>query len=136
MLFEQGVHEKTRIFEKGEIVLTLAGCSRMRVGEGSPEKEKYEKWEKTVQKKVSKSYAKIIEKSLKKSFKIDAKTIPETIWKSISKTLWNFDLRTTVKIMKNQCKHIKKSMSNFENIYKQSRICANAENAKTIGFIM
>ena len=43
MFFEQGVHEKTRNFEKGEIVLTLAGCSRMRVGEGSPEKKKYEK---------------------------------------------------------------------------------------------
>ena len=43
MFFEQGVHERTRNFEKGEIVLTLAGCSRMRVGEGSPEKEKYEK---------------------------------------------------------------------------------------------
>ena len=35
--------QKTRNFEKGEIVLTLAGCSRMRVGEGSHEKKKYEK---------------------------------------------------------------------------------------------
>ena len=35
--------KKISFFEKGEIVLTLAGCSRMRVGEGSPEKEKYEK---------------------------------------------------------------------------------------------
>ena len=43
MCFKKGVHEKTRFFEKGEIVLTLAGCSRMRVGEGSPEKKKYEK---------------------------------------------------------------------------------------------
>ena len=46
MCFEKGVHEKTRFFEKGEIVLTLAGCSRMRVGEGTPEKEKYKKREK------------------------------------------------------------------------------------------
>ena len=38
-VFKKGEHEKTRFFEKGEIVLTLAGCSRMRVGEGSPEKK-------------------------------------------------------------------------------------------------
>ena len=37
------VREKTRFFEKGEIVLTLAGYSRMRVGEGSFEKIKYGK---------------------------------------------------------------------------------------------
>ena len=43
MFFEKGVHEKNRNFEKAEIVLTLAGCSRMRVGEGSHENEKYEK---------------------------------------------------------------------------------------------
>ena len=46
MIFETGVHEKISFFEKGEIVLTLAGCSRMRVGEGSPEKKKYEQLEK------------------------------------------------------------------------------------------
>ena len=39
--FEKGVHEKTIFFEKGEIVLTVAGCSRMRVGEGSHKKIKY-----------------------------------------------------------------------------------------------
>ena len=43
MCFEKGVHEKISSFEKGEIVLTLAGCSRMRVGEGSPEKKKIQK---------------------------------------------------------------------------------------------
>ena len=35
--------KKTIFFERGEIVLTLAGCSRMRVGEGSLEKKKNEK---------------------------------------------------------------------------------------------
>ena len=43
MCFEKGLDEKTIFFEKGEIVLTLAGCSRMRVGEGSHEKIKYGK---------------------------------------------------------------------------------------------
>ena len=43
MCFEKGVREKISFFEKGEIVLTLAGCSRMRVGEGSHKKIKYEK---------------------------------------------------------------------------------------------
>ena len=43
MFFEKGVHEQINFFEKGKIVLTLAGCSRMRVGEGSPEKKKSEK---------------------------------------------------------------------------------------------
>ena len=40
MIFEKGVHEKINFFESGKIVLTLAGCSRMRVGEGSLEKKK------------------------------------------------------------------------------------------------
>ena len=66
MCFEKGVHEKTIFFEKGEIVLTLAGCSRMRVGEGSHEKIKYEKWEKTVEKKVSRKLHKEHWKNIKK----------------------------------------------------------------------
>ena len=69
-----------------------------------------------------------------KMCKIDAKTTPETIWKSIPKTFWNLDLWTTVKIIKTQCKNIKKSMSIFENIYRQIGTCANAENVKTICF--
>ena len=43
MCFKKGVLEKTRFFEKGEIVFTLAGCSRMRVGESSLDKIKYGK---------------------------------------------------------------------------------------------
>ena len=67
--------KKIRFFEKGEIVLTLAGCSRMRVAEGSPEKEKYEKRGKMFKKRSRKSDAKNIGKSSKKSSKIDAKTM-------------------------------------------------------------
>ena len=48
MIVEKGVHKQINFFENAKIVLTLAGCSRMRVGEGSPEKKKDEKWEKTV----------------------------------------------------------------------------------------
>ena len=48
------VHQKTTFFEQGEIVLTLAGCSRMRVGEGSHENIKSEKCQKTDKKYVTK----------------------------------------------------------------------------------
>ena len=61
MCFEKVVHEKTRFFEKGEIALTLAGCSRMRVGEGSHEKIKYGKWEKLLKNKCRKNMQKTCE---------------------------------------------------------------------------
>ena len=36
ILSEEGVREKTYFSEKANVRYTLAGCSRMRVGEGSP----------------------------------------------------------------------------------------------------
>ena len=46
VLFKKGVHVKTNFFQKDEIVYTLAGCSRMRVGEGLQENIKSRKGEK------------------------------------------------------------------------------------------
>ena len=40
VFFKKGVHVKPTFFENGEIVYTLAGCSRMRVGEGLHKKIK------------------------------------------------------------------------------------------------
>ena len=40
---KKSVHVKTNFFENGEIVYTLAGCSRMRVGEGLQKKIKSKK---------------------------------------------------------------------------------------------
>ena len=52
IIFEKCVHEKSIIFEKGVIVYTLAGCSKMRVGEGSHTKIISEKCEKLKTKKL------------------------------------------------------------------------------------
>ena len=46
ILSEEGVREKTYFSEKANVRNTLAGCSRMRVGEGSPKKKDIEKCEK------------------------------------------------------------------------------------------
>ena len=43
VFFKKGVHVKPTFFENGEIVYTLAGCSRMRVGEGLQKKIKSKK---------------------------------------------------------------------------------------------
>ena len=48
ILSEEGVREKTYFPEKAEMRYTLAGCSRMRVGEGSSEKKEIEKMIKIV----------------------------------------------------------------------------------------
>ena len=42
ILSEGGVREKTYFAEKADVRYTLAGCSRMRVGEGSSEKKEIE----------------------------------------------------------------------------------------------
>ena len=72
MCFEKGVHEKTRFFEKGEIVLTLAGCSRMRVGEGLHKKIK-SKNEKNIKKTTQKRARKRDGTNMKKPSKSDPK---------------------------------------------------------------
>ena len=54
ILFKLCVHVKTNFFENGEIVYTLAGCSRMRVGKGSSERKEIEKMIKIVL-KISKN---------------------------------------------------------------------------------
>ena len=46
VFFKKIVHVKPTFFENGEIVYTLAGCSRMHVGEGLHKKIKSKKWEK------------------------------------------------------------------------------------------
>ena len=43
VFFKKDVHVKPTFFENGEIVYTLAGCSRMRVGEGLQKKIKSKK---------------------------------------------------------------------------------------------
>ena len=57
ILSEEGVREKTYFSEKANVRYTLAGCSRMRVGEGSSEKKEIEQMRtifKKNEKKVSK----------------------------------------------------------------------------------
>ena len=53
IFFKRSVHVKTNFFENGEIVYTLAGCSRMHVGEGLQKKIK-SKNEKNIKKFYSK----------------------------------------------------------------------------------
>ena len=71
ILFKLCVHVKTNFFENGEIVYTLAGCSRMRVGEGLQKKIKSTKMRKILRnstsKKVSKKRWKKYEKKPSKS---------------------------------------------------------------------
>ena len=43
VFFKKDVHVKPTFFENGEIVYTLAGCSRMHVGEGLQKKIKSKK---------------------------------------------------------------------------------------------
>ena len=62
VFFKTCVHIKTNFFEKGEIVYTLAGCSRMHVGEGLHKKIK-SKNEKHIEKIYSK---KELEKEMEK----------------------------------------------------------------------
>ena len=50
ILSEEGVREKTYFSEKANVRYTLAGCSRMRVGEGSSEKKEIEKMIKILKK--------------------------------------------------------------------------------------
>ena len=54
ILSEGGVREKTYFSEKANVRYTLAGCSRMRVGEGSSEKKEIEQMIK-IFKKTSKN---------------------------------------------------------------------------------
>ena len=62
VFFKKDVHVKPTFFENGEIVYTLAGCSRMRVGEGLQKKIK-SKNEKNIEKIYSK---KELEKEMEK----------------------------------------------------------------------
>ena len=72
-LFKTCVHIKTNFFEKGEIVYTLAGCSRMHVGEGFQKKIKSKKWEKYQENLLQKRSRKRDGKSMKKPSKSDPK---------------------------------------------------------------
>ena len=56
ILSEEGVREKTYFPEKAEMRYTLAGCSRMRVGEGSSEGKEIEKMIKIVLKTLKNRY--------------------------------------------------------------------------------
>ena len=56
LLSEGAVREKTYFPEKAEMRYTLAGCSRMRVGEGSSERKEIEKMIKIVLKTLKNRY--------------------------------------------------------------------------------
>ena len=70
VFFKTCVHVKPTFFENGEIVYTLAGCSRMRVGEDLHKNRKIKKMRKILNKstpkKVSKKRCKKYEKTFKK----------------------------------------------------------------------
>merc|ERR1712139_274500 len=83
ILSEGAVREKTYFPEKADVRYTLAGCSRMRVGEGSSEKKEIEKMIKIVL-KTSKNMSrkrdvKNIKKSSKKHPKKEVKMKKKTI---------------------------------------------------------
>ena len=54
ILSEEGVREKTYFPKKVNVRKPLAGCSRMRVGEGSAKKKGIEKMRKTFKKNIQK----------------------------------------------------------------------------------
>ena len=56
LLSERVYREKTYFPEKAEMRYTLAGCSRMRVGEGSSERKEIEKMIKIVLKTLKNRY--------------------------------------------------------------------------------
>ena len=73
VLFKLCVHVKTNFFENGEIVYTLAGCSRMHVGEGLQKRTNLKKWEKYQEILLQKTSRKRDEKNMKKPSKSDPK---------------------------------------------------------------
>ena len=83
ILSEEGDREKTCFSEKANVRNTLAGCSRMRVGEGSSEKKEIEKMIKIVLKtsknRSRKRDVKNIKKSSKKHPKKEVKMKKKTI---------------------------------------------------------
>ena len=89
ILSEGGVREKTYFPEKANVRYTLAGCSRMRVGEGSSEKKEIEKMIK-IFRKTSKN----------RSRKRDGKNIKKTSKKHPKK-----DVKMKKKAIKNQCEN-------------------------------
>jgi len=54
ILSKEGVREKTYFPKKVNVRKPLAGCSRMRVGEGSAKKKEIEKIKKNLQKNIQK----------------------------------------------------------------------------------
>ena len=64
ILSEEGDREKTCFSEKANVRNTLAGCSRMRVGEGSPKKKEIEKMRNILKKTWKKGIEKVIQKTL------------------------------------------------------------------------
>ena len=73
VFFKTGVHIKTTFFEKGEFVYTLAGCSRMRVGEGLHKKIKSKKLTNILRNYTPKKISKRADKIMKKPSKSDPK---------------------------------------------------------------
>ena len=69
ILSEEADREKTYFPEKAEMRYTLAGCSRMRVGEGSSERKEIEKMIKIVLKTSKNRSRKRDVKNIKKSSK-------------------------------------------------------------------
>ena len=95
ILSEGAVREKTYFPEKAEMRYTLAGCSRMRVGEGSSERKKIEKMIKIVLKTSKNRYWKRDVKNMKKSSKKHPKKEVKMKKKSIKSQCGKRDVRTT-----------------------------------------
>ena len=89
ILSEGAVREKTYFPEKAEMRYTLAGCSRMRVGEGSSERKEIEKMIKNrfknIQKYVLKKRCKKHEQIIKKASQKGGKNEEQTLNKSMRK---------------------------------------------------
>ena len=95
ILSEGAVREKTYFPEKADVRYTLAGCSRMRVGEGSSEKKEIEKMIKIVlktsknrsRKRDVKNIKKSSKKHPKKEVKMKKKPIKNQCWEKVVRTI-------------------------------------------------